>query len=84
MFLILVFLTIAVAALASWRQSDRRADREEMDRLIALQPSAPPVSKNVARFTLATHVEAGNMFGTDDYFPFFIADVSSISCPGAE
>lgn len=29
-------------------------------------------------FQLPTHVEAGNMFGTDDYFPFFIADVSDV------
>lgn len=29
-------------------------------------------------FRLPTHVEAGNMIGTDDYFPFFIADVTNI------
>lgn len=29
-------------------------------------------------FTLPTHVEAGNFFGTDDYFPFFIADVTDV------
>lgn len=40
---ILVLLVIAFAALALWRQSDRRADRAEMDRLIALQPADPPV-----------------------------------------
>lgn len=32
-------------------------------------------------YTLPTHVEAGNMFETDDYFPFFIADVTSIGFP---
>lgn len=32
-------------------------------------------------FRLPTHVEAGNMFGTDAYFPFFIADVTEISFP---
>lgn len=32
-------------------------------------------------FRLPTHVEAGNYFGTDDYFPFFIADVTDISFP---
>jgi hypothetical protein len=32
-------------------------------------------------FMLPTHVEAGNMFGTDDYFPFFIADITDISFP---
>jgi hypothetical protein len=34
-------------------------------------------------FTLPTHVEAGNMFDTDDYFPFFIADVTDVRFPGA-
>ncbi|MDX1678060.1 DUF6544 family protein [Arsukibacterium sp.] len=32
-------------------------------------------------FRLPTHVEAGNHFGSADYFPFFIADVSAISWP---
>ena len=43
--LLLVFalLILAIVALALWRQFDRRADRAEMDRLIALQPSDPPV-----------------------------------------
>lgn len=34
-------------------------------------------------FTLPTHVEAGNMFGTDDYYPFFVADVTEIRFPVA-
>lgn len=29
-------------------------------------------------FMLPTHVEAGNHFGTETYFPFFIADVTAI------
>lgn len=32
-------------------------------------------------FYLPTHVEAGNMFGTEDYFPFYVADVTSIRFP---
>ncbi len=32
-------------------------------------------------FRLPTHVEAGNQFGTDAYFPFFIADVTEITFP---
>ncbi len=32
-------------------------------------------------FRLPTHVEAGNHFGTDNYFPFFIVDVSNIRFP---
>lgn len=41
--LFFVLLVLAIAALVVWRHSDRRADRTEMDRLIALQPSDPAV-----------------------------------------
>lgn len=30
-------------------------------------------------FRLPTHVEAGNQFATDEYFPFFIADITDAS-----
>lgn len=36
-----------------------------------------------AGFTLPTHVEAGNFFGTDDYFAFYVIDVTAIGFPGA-
>lgn len=29
-------------------------------------------------FRLPTHVEAGNFFGTEDYFPFFVVEVSDV------
>ncbi|WP_296932028.1 DUF6544 family protein [uncultured Marinobacter sp.] len=32
-------------------------------------------------FVLPTHVEAGNFFATEDYFPFFIARVTDIEFP---
>lgn len=32
-------------------------------------------------FCLPTHVEAGNHFGTDQYFPFFVADVVAVEFP---
>lgn len=32
-------------------------------------------------FVLPTHVEAGNFFATEDYFPFFIARVTGIEFP---
>lgn len=32
-------------------------------------------------FRLPTRVEAGNHFGTDDYFPFFIADITDVAFP---
>ena len=35
----------------------------------------------VQGYQIPTHVEAGNFFGTDAYFPFFIADVGQISFP---
>lgn len=37
--------------------------------------------RSFSGFTLATHVEAGNHFGTSAYFPFFIADVSDVQFP---
>lgn len=32
-------------------------------------------------FRLPTHVEAGNQFGTDEYFPFFVVDVTAVVFP---
>lgn len=32
-------------------------------------------------FRLPTHVEAGNHFGTEHYFPFFIADIMDVEFP---
>lgn len=32
-------------------------------------------------FRLPTHVEAGNHFGTDQYFPFFVTDVTAVEFP---
>jgi hypothetical protein len=50
-----------------------------------LQPFGATLSdfREVEGYRLAFHVEAGNMFGTDDYFPFFIADVTEIRFPRA-
>lgn len=35
-------------------------------------------------FRLPTRVEAGNFFGTEAYFPFFVAKVSSVEFPGSD
>ncbi|PPI83903.1 hypothetical protein KEHDKFFH_11255 [Marinobacter maroccanus] len=35
-------------------------------------------------FLLPTRVEAGNFFATDDYFPFFIAQVTGVEFPGPD
>lgn len=37
--------------------------------------------RQIEGFQVPMHVEAGNWFGTEDYFPFFIADVSDIRFP---
>ena len=37
--------------------------------------------KEFAGFRLPTHVEAGNWFGTDQYFPFFVVNVTDIDFP---
>jgi hypothetical protein len=53
------------------------------DKIYRLQPFGGFLSKfrNFGGFRLPTHVEAGNQFGTDAFFPFFIADVSEIKFP---
>ncbi len=50
-----------------------------------LQPFGATMSdfRDVGGYRLPFHVEAGNMFGTQDYFPFFIADVRDIRFPQA-
>ena len=50
-----------------------------------LQPFGAFVSdfRDVGGFQLPFHVEAGNQFGTDGYFPFFIAEVREIQFPKA-
>ncbi len=40
--------------------------------------------REVGGYRLAHRVEAGNMFGTDDYFPFFRAEISEIRFPGRD
>jgi len=51
-----------------------------------LQPFGGYLSafRDFGGFCLPTQVEAGNHFGTDDYFPFFIAEVREITFPQAE
>lgn len=53
------------------------------DKLYRVQPFGGRMSdfREVGGYRLPFHVEAGNMFGTDDYFPFFIAEVREILFP---
>lgn len=53
------------------------------DKVHRLQPFGGYLSdfREVEGYRLPFRVEAGNMFGTPDYFPFFIADVTAIRFP---
>lgn len=53
------------------------------DKVHRLQPFGGDLSeyRDFGGFHLPTHVEAGNFFGTETYFPFFIADVTAIDFP---
>ncbi|MCC1492038.1 DUF6544 family protein [Cognatishimia sp. F0-27] len=53
------------------------------DKLHKLQPFGGYLSEFVDfnGFRLPTHVEAGNHFGTEDYFPFFVVNVTDITFP---
>ncbi len=48
-----------------------------------LQPFGGYLSafRQFAGYRLPTRVEAGNHFGTDEYFPFFVADVTAVEFP---
>ena len=56
------------------------------DKVHRLQPFGGYMSdfREVRGHRLPFRVEAGNMFGTDEYFPFFIADVTDIRFPGED
>lgn len=51
-----------------------------------LQPFGAVMSdfREVRGYRLPFRVEAGNHYGTEDYFPFFRADVTAIRFPGAQ
>lgn len=55
------------------------------DGIHRLQPFGGYLSdfQEVQGFRVPMHVEAGNFFGTDAYFPFFIADVTDLWFPEA-
>lgn len=61
----------------------QRWSNANLEGIYRLQPFGGTLSdfQEVQGFRLPMHVEAGNFFGTDDYFPFFIADVSVIRFP---
>ena len=53
------------------------------DKAYSVQPFGGTLSefRTFDGYQLPTHVEAGNGFGTPEYFPFFIADVINITFP---
>lgn len=56
------------------------------EKTFRLQPfgAVPDDFRDVEGYRLPFRVEAGNMFGTEDYFPFFIAEVTSIRFPAPD
>ena len=66
--------------------SFQRWSNANPDKVHRLQPFGAFMSdfREVGGYRLPFRVEAGNMFGTEDYFPFFLADVTDIRFPRAE
>ena len=66
--------------------SFQRWSNANPDKVHRLQPFGAVVSdfRAVGGYRLPFRIEAGNMFGTQDYFPFFIADVTEIKFPGVQ
>lgn len=67
------------------RVSFQRWSNANPQKVHRLQPFGAVMSdfRAVGGYRLPFRVEAGNMFGTDDYFPFFLAEVTGIRFPGA-
>ena len=63
----------------------QRWSNANADKTYRLQPFGGFLSeyREFDGFRLPTRIEAGNFFGTDDYFPFFRATVDSVSFPAA-
>ena len=66
--------------------SFQRWSNANPDKVHRLQPFGAVMSdfRAVGGYRLPFRIEAGNMFGTQDYFPFFIADVTEIKFPGVQ
>ena len=66
--------------------SFQRWSNANPDKVHRLQPFGASMSdfRDVDGYRLPFRVEAGNMFGTEDYFPFFLAEVADIRFPRAE
>lgn len=67
------------------RVSFERWSNANPEKVFRLQPFGGTLSgfREFSGYRLPTRIEAGNFFGTEDYFPFFRVDVTSIRFPGA-
>lgn len=63
----------------------QRWSNENADKVFRVQPFGGELYdfERFGGYRLPTRVEGGNHFGTDDYFPFFRADVTDIRFPGS-
>jgi hypothetical protein len=66
--------------------SFQRWSNANPEKVHRLQPFGAKMSdfREVGGYRLPFRVEAGNMFGTDAYFAFFLAEVTEIRFPGTE
>lgn len=64
--------------------SFQRWSNANPDKVHRLQPFGAFLSdfREIGGYRLPFRVEAGNMYGTEDYFPFFLAEVNAIRFPG--
>lgn len=62
----------------------QRWSRENADKVWRLQPFGGYLSdfRDVGGYRLPFRVEGGNLFETDDYYPFYLAEVEAIRFPG--
>lgn len=67
------------------RVTFQRWSNANPDKRYRLQPFGGTLSdyREVSGFRLPFHIEAGNMFETPEYFPFFIAEITAIRFPRA-
>lgn len=65
------------------RVAFQRWSNANPDKRYRLQPFGGTLSdfREVSGFRLPFHIEAGNMFGTPEYFPFFVAEITAIRFP---
>lgn len=63
--------------------SIQRWSNENAQKIFKEQPFGGRLSnfQEIDGYCLPAHVEGGNLFGTDEYFPFFVADINQVHFP---